>query len=130
MKDTEKIVTALHLAPQLNIDKMTNEIFVIRQQTINYAIMKQLQELMHEKGITELYAIDENKVMQLIKEHNALEIIRRLPSDYVCDLLGVFRSFKDYTFGDFISWGGDETPILINEEEYDLLKGVLYEKEN
>ena len=31
MKDTEKIVTALHLAPQLNIDKMTNEIFVIRQ---------------------------------------------------------------------------------------------------
>ena len=119
MKDTEKIVTALHLAPQLNIDKMTNEILVIRQQTIDNAIMKQLQDLMHEKGITELYAIDESKVMQLIKEHNALEIIKNKEID-----IKAFNDLQDLQ--DYNYYCEPE----LTQEEYNLLKGVLYEKEN
>ena len=59
------------------------------------------------------------------KELKALEIIKKLPSDYIKDLLDFIRSFKDDDFGDFISWGGDETPILIKEEEYNLLKEVF-----
>lgn len=119
MKDTEKIVTALHLAPQLNIDKMTNEIFVIRQQTINNAIMKQLQDLMHEKGITELYAIDESKVLQLIKEHNALEIIKNKEID--------IKAFNDLSNLEEYNYYCEPE---LTQEEYDLLKGILYEKED
>ena len=125
MKDTEKIVTALHLAPQLNIDKMTNEIFVIRQQTINNAIMKQLQDLMHEKGITELYAIDENKVLQLIKEHNALKIIKQYPFE-------IASVYSQPTYKDYSKWFAslkDGKPIL-TEEQYNLVKEILYEKED
>lgn len=125
MKDTEKIVTALHLAPQLNIDKMTNEIFVIRQQTINYAIMKQLQNLMHEKGITELYAIDESKVLQLIKEHNALEIIKKYPFE-------IASVYAQPTYEDYCRWFAslkDGKPIL-TEEQYNSVREIFYEKED
>lgn len=121
MKDTEKIVTALHLAPQLDINKMTNEIFVLRQQTINTAIMKQLQDLMREKGITELYAIDESKVMQLIKEHNALEIIKKY--------ISMNRAFKNLANKESCNLTLVEIKALIPDEEYEQIKGVLYEKE-
>lgn len=61
------------------------------------------------------------------KELKALEIIKRLPEDYLQTLLSFIRDewFKDEDFDGFISWGGDETPIIINEEEYNLLKEVL-----
>ena len=122
MKDTEKIVTALHLAPQLNIDKMTNKIFVIRQQTINNAIMKQLQDLMHEKGITDLYAIDESKVMQLIKEHNALKTIKKY--------ISMNRAFKNLANKESCNLTLVEIKALIPDEEYEQIQGVLYEKED
>lgn len=136
MKDTEKIVTALHLAPQLHIDKLADEIFVLRQQTINTAIIQQLQDLMHEKGITELYAIDESKVMQLIKEHNALEIIKNKGVD-VSAVIQIAKSGKSYItynnhlekykgVGDLVNQ--HRKPLI--KEEYELLKEVLYEKED
>ena len=67
-----------------------------------------------------LFDSEENK-----KKLKVLEIIKRLPLDYIKDLIMFVRSFPEDTFGDFISWGGDETPILINQEEYDLLKEIL-----
>lgn len=119
MKDTEKIVTALHLVPQLDIGGMTNEILVLRQRTINTAIIKQLQDLMHEKGINELYAIDESKVLQLIKEHQALEFIKKV----------LHIGIKEY----HLSNGKSRYVLIydtyyscsITEEDYILLKGVL-----
>ncbi len=67
------------------------------------------------------------ELAELEKELKALEIIKRLPTDYLQDLLMFIRDdwFKEDDFGAFISWCGDEIPILINEEEYDVLREVF-----
>lgn len=73
-------------------------------------------------------ALDVEKTSNAIeKELKALEIIKRLPKDYVQTLIGFLKDdwFKDENYYDFIGWCGDETPILISKEEYDLLKEEL-----
>ena len=78
----------------------------------------------HQQGVN-VYADELLDIVE--KELKALEIIKRLPKDYTQTLLGFLKDewFKDENYGDFISWGGDETPILISEEEFNLLKEVL-----
>ena len=120
MKDTEKFITALYQEPQLNIGKFTNEIYLLRQKVINTAIIKELRNLMYEKGITELYAIDESKVMQLIKEHNALEIIKKY--------ISMNRAFKNLANKESCNLTLVEIKALIPDEEYEQIKGVLYEQ--
>ena len=83
MKDTEKFITRIVCEPQVKslekgVYNIVDKILVARQEKVNESITSQLRDLMKEKGITELFTIDESKVLQLVKEHKALEIIKEL----------------------------------------------------
>lgn len=83
MDDKEKFVVRISCEPKVEpIDiggaKIVDKIFTARVEKVNESIISQLRDLMKEKGINELYAIDESKVLQLIDEHEALKIIKNI----------------------------------------------------
>ena len=83
MKETDKFIVRICCEPQIKIvddDGMasfTQKITTMRVEKIDEGIIGQLREIMRIKGITELFAIDESKVLQLVKEHKALELIKK-----------------------------------------------------
>lgn len=91
MNDTDKFIVRISCEPQIKQPFDTNtfvdKILTTRVEKINESVISQLRELMKEKGITEFIGIDESKVLQLIEEHKALEILK--------EKLGVEMSVDD-----------------------------------
>lgn len=86
-----------------NTINIVDKIVCGRVKSTNELIVEQIRSIMEDNNITEFYGIDENNVLQLIKEHKALEIIKK-------KLPPLMRSaLLDYC----------------NKEEYELLKEVL-----
>lgn len=84
-----------------------------RVKSANELIVEQMREIMKENDISEFYGIDENKVLQLIQEHKALEIIKRY--------IRIGRPFGKACY----IYLNDESE-MISEEEYDILeKGII-----
>ena len=75
---------------------------------------------MRLKGITELFAIDESKVLQLVKEHKALEIIKNKEINVHALFLHLKRFDKPDGYNVLVG-----TKYQITQEEYNLLKEVL-----
>ena len=66
--------------------------FIIQrhQQQINEKIMKNIRQIMKEKGISEYYSIDETRLLEIIEEAKAFEMIKntfslRQPLIEACD---------------------------------------------
>ena len=73
-------------------------------------------------------------VDELEKENNKLEETMKLIVKLSKENPGVLATmlhwiqddyFKDETFDDFIAWGGDETPIICTEPEFNQIKEVI-----
>jgi hypothetical protein len=136
MKETDKFIVRICCEPQIKIaddDGITSfaqKITTMRVEKIDEGIIGQLREIMRTKGITELFAIDESKVLQLVKEHKAFEIIKE-KNVFVWGFIHRKEEIKDFEhtydyykthYGYFHS--GYEFELL-TEEEFELLKEVL-----
>ena len=101
-----------------NTINIADKIVCGRVKSTNELIVEQIHSIMEDNNITEFYGIDENKVLQLIKEHQALEIIKekRVWVDALIEM-----SLKEYNHYCKYVWNMPE----LTQNEYDLLKEVL-----
>ena len=83
-----------------------------RVKNANELIVEQVREIMKENGISEFYGIDESKVLQLIQEHKAFEIMKKY--------IHIGRPFGKACY----IYLNDESE-MIPEEEYDILEEAL-----
>ena len=136
MKETDKFIVRICCEPQIKIvddDGMASfnqKIVTMRVEKIDEGIIGQLREIMRLKGITELFAIDESKVLQLVKEHKALEIIKNKylsPHDFVLCYYTMnnkkWIDYEEYKKAYLNYYENDE--YMLTQEEYELLKEVL-----
>lgn len=89
-----------------------------RVKSADEIIVEEIREIMEESGISDFYDIDENKILQLVKEHKAIEIIKEKKVN--CYLIIGSENLEDYN-----GCVDDITEKRLAQEEYDLLKEVL-----
>lgn len=124
-KDFELPIVHIHqdTMPTLDHNKDTFEYsiqFIVQrhQEQINDEIMKNIQALMKEKGISEYYGIDEKRLLEIVEEAKAFEIITKKNVN-----IGLIKD-KDCTLEIY------NTMMLLKEwqlteEEYDILNRRL-----
>ena len=86
------------------------------QEQINSEVMKVIQAIMKEKGISEYYSIDEKRLLEIVEEAKAFEIIKKYP--FVVQFIQTKQSYSDLA----ITMPNTEIPT---QEEYDILKRRL-----
>lgn len=122
-KDFELPIVHIHqdIMPTLDHNKDTFEYaikFIVQrhQEQINIEIMKNIQAIMREKGISEYYSIDEKRLLEIVEEAKAFEIIKKYP--FIVQFIQTNQSYSDLA----ITMPNTEIPT---KEEYDILKRRL-----
>lgn len=80
MDDKEKFIVRISCEPKITptdigaeiVDKM----LTLRVEKVNEIVISQLRDLMKEKGVNELIAIDESKVLEMVKKAQALDVLK------------------------------------------------------
>ena len=84
MNEEHKFIYRIVCEPKLDVKEendiysITQKITTARLKLIDEGIIGQLREIMREKGITELIAIDESKVLRMLKDLELFEIMRKM----------------------------------------------------
>ena len=135
MGEKEKFIVRISCDPKIEpfgedfSTKFVDKILTLRVEKVNESVISQLRDLMKEKGINELYAIDESKVLEIVKKAQAFDIIKEKKVNVenfinTCSKM----SYKQYKFmwndGCFMGINMTSKEFLA-EEEYDLLQEVL-----
>lgn len=96
-----------------------------RVKSADEIIVEEVREIMKESGISDFYDIDENKILQLVKEHKAIEIIRNKPQHELAQIqwrkVNTYEEYENMAY----RWDSDYWDMIYTKEEYDLLKEVL-----
>ena len=80
MGEKEKFIVRISCDPKIEPledsgTKIVDKMLTLRVEKVNESVISQLRDLMKEKGINELYVIDESKVLEFVPEfheHNLL----------------------------------------------------------
>lgn len=81
------------------------------QKQIDDEIIKNIRQIMKEKGISDYYSIDETRLLEIIEEARAFEIIKEKVIPYsLTNRTMISRAFEE-------GW--------ITQEEFDILKRAL-----
>lgn len=150
-KDCKRFVFRISCDPEINQTEsncisFVDKVVSTKAEKIEESIISQLKDIMKEKGITELYAIDISKVMQLVNEHKALNIIAKTHLNvgaFMTLCKGDREHTPNTTYEQYLSFCGNQDLIAgdklhsfpcykMTKGEYELVLGVLYEinKEN
>ena len=86
------------------------------QEQIDDEIMKNIKAIMKEKGISDYYAIDEKRLLEIVEEAKAFEIIKKYP--FIVQFIQTNQSYSDLA----TNMPNTEIPT---KEEYDILKRRL-----
>lgn len=128
MDDKEKFVVRISCEPKITPTDIGAEIvgkmLTLRVEKVNESVISQLRDLMKEKGINELIAIDESKVLEIVKKAQAFDVIKEKKVDtYSLRCLNL----EEYNRG--VMLGKKHIPVyeceVLAEEEWNLLKEVL-----
>lgn len=121
MNESQKFIIRICCEPQIKlvddneITSFISKITIMRAKKIDEGVIGQLRDLMREKGINELYVIDESKFLEMVKKSQAFDIIKEkrvVIDDFItCNELWIYNQFKP-------KWK------QLTQEEYDLLKEV------
>jgi hypothetical protein len=101
--------------------KVFNNLSTVRLRAIDDSIICRLRELGREKNIDLLVAIDESKVLKMVKSLKALEIIKEKK-------VNIFTFYKCCSWHNASNYNdsvGCPVNCELTQEEYDLLKEVL-----
>ena len=120
MGEKEKFIVRISCNPKIEpfgedfSTKFVDKILTLRVEKVNESVISQLRELMKEKGINELFAIDESKVIEIVKKAQAFDIIKRNP------MLVIKLVTSNATYQYVVeTMNESERPT---KEEYDLIK--------
>lgn len=120
MDDKEKFIVRISCEPKITPTdigaKIVDKMLTLRVEKVNESIISQLRDLMKEKGVNELIAIDESKVLEIVKKAQAFDVI-------------IAKCVHPLTFA-MSSNCKDYNKIVcdskkLTDEEYDLLKEAL-----
>ena len=79
MNEEEKFVVRISCEPKITPTDISAEIvdkmLTLRAEKVNEIVISQLRDLMKEKGVNELIAIDESKVLEIVKKAQVLNHI-------------------------------------------------------
>lgn len=87
------------------------------QEQINIEIMKNICQIMKENGISEYYGIDEKRLLEIVDEAKAFEIIKEKG-------INIQELKFSYSVNEYNKCKGNENETL-TQEEYDFLREVL-----
>ena len=120
MGENEKFIVRISCEPKIEPNdigaKIVDKMLTLRVEKVNESVISQLRELMKEKGINELIAIDESKVLEMVKKSQAFDII----SKKGIFVNGLIKS-KDLEEYNILCLNHGMTELL-TQEEYDLIK--------
>ena len=104
---------------KLDFDTNTvvDKILSTRTKIVDKEVIRQLRNIGEEKGINELILIDESKVLKIVNDLKALEIIKNRLVDT--------HDIVIYTFSEFNYRRSQRGLLTISKEEYDLIKECL-----
>ena len=126
MGEKEKFIVRISCDPKIEplgedfSTKFVDKILTLRVEKVNESVISQLRDLMKEKGVNELYAIDESKVLEIVKKAQAFDII----SKKGVLVNGLIKS-KDLEEYNILCLNHGMTELL-TQEEYDLIKEIVY----
>lgn len=126
MGEKEKFIVRISCDPKIEpfgedfSTKFVDKILTLRVEKVNESVISQLRDLMKEKGVNELYAIDESKVLEIVKKAQAFDIISK-KGIFVNGLIKS-RDLEEYNIL-CLNHGMTE---LLTQEEYDLIKEIVY----
>lgn len=124
MNDNDKFIVKISCEPKIEPTdigaKIVDKMLTLRVEKVNESVISQLRDLMKEKGINELYAIDESKVLEIVKKAQAFEIIKEKGIYWGID----YQPYEERN--DYRAWDNElYESVKLSKEEYDLLKEVL-----
>ena len=147
MDDKEKFIVRISCDPKITPTdigaKFVDKMLTLRAEKVNEIVISQLRDLMKEKGINELIAIDESKVLEMVKNAQALEIIKRTHLNVGAFMI-LCKGDNEYapntTYEQYVYFcehedeiGGDKMHSFpcyrMTKEEYELVLEVLYGKD-
>lgn len=126
MGEKEKFIVRISCDPKIEpfgedfSTKFVDKILTLRVEKVNESVISQLRDLMKEKGVNELYAIDESKVLEIVKKAQAFDIISK--KGILVNGLIKSRDLEEYNIL-CLNHGMTE---LLTQEEYDLIKELTY----
>lgn len=123
MGENEKFIVRISCDPKIEPNdigaKLVDKTLTLRVEKVNESVISQLRDLMKEKGVNELYAIDESKVLEMVKKAQAFDII----SQKGILVNGLIKS-KDLEEYNILCLNHGMTELL-TQEEYDFVKGEI-----
>ena len=123
--DKEKFVVRISCEPKITPTDISAEIvdkmLTLRVEKVNEIVISQLRDLMREKGINELIAIDESKALEMVKKAQAFDIVRNKDVNIFLFKECCANEWKmPYSYNQSFN-----KRKQLTEEESDLLKEVL-----
>ena len=126
MEETQKFIYRIVCEPKITEDytdftsKLVTNLATTRLRAIDDSVISNLRELGKEKNIDFLIAIDESKVLQLVKEHQVLETIKTKE----CNIHALILHTRRFDTPDgYNALVGDK--YKLTEQEYTLIKEWL-----
>lgn len=128
MNEKEKFIVRISCDPKIETNdigaKLVDKTLTLRAEKVNESVISQLRDLMKEKGINELFAIDESKVLEIVKKAQVFDIIK---SKNVDTHSLRHLTLEEYNYG--VMLGKKNIPIyeceILTQEEYDFVKGEI-----
>ena len=138
MGEKEKFIVRISCDPKIEpfgedfSTKFVDKILTLRVEKVNESVISQLRDLMKEKGVNELYAIDESKVLEIVKKAQAFDIIKE--KNVAITMIKQTQSVREYNVFayDFLQIKRTDeekyklSPKPLAPEEYDLIKELVY----
>lgn len=130
MGENEKFIVRISCDPKIEPNdigaKIVDKMLTLRVEKVNESVISQLRELMKEKGINELIAIDESKVLEMVKKSQAVDIIKKHILNRDMDTSGIYLEFHNGRYEPYYTIEiRNGVKQIVSQEEYDLLKEVL-----
>lgn len=127
MNEKEKFIVRISCDPKIQPTdigaKIVDNVLTLRVEKVNESVISQLRELMKEKGINELFAIDESKVLEIVKKAQAFDIVKKHILNRDMDTSGIYLEFHNGHYEPYytieIRNGAKQ---IVSQEEYDLIK--------
>lgn len=132
MGENEKFIVRISCDPKIEpfgedfSTKFVDKILTLRVEKVNESVISQLRELMKEKGINELIAIDESKVLEIVKKAQAFDIIKKHILNRDMDTSGIYLEFHNGRYEPYYTIEiRNGVKQIVPQEEYNLLEEVL-----
>lgn len=137
--DKEKFIVRISCEPKITPTdigtKIVDKTLTLRVEKVNESVISQLRDLMKEKGVNELIAIDESKVLEMVKKAQAFNIIKeKNVAITMVKQTDCVEEYNQFAYGflpikEIKSEKYALSPQPLEREEYELVLGVLYGKD-